>query len=36
MKENNLLNEKYVYVEFGAGKGLLSHLVADSNQEYNK
>ena len=30
LKQINLLNDKFCYVEFGAGKGLLTHEIAEN------
>jgi hypothetical protein len=33
MKDRNLLNENYVYIEFGAGRGRFTHEVATFNKD---
>lgn len=36
MKEYNLLRPEYIFVEFGAGRGLLSYTVALEMKKMNK
>jgi hypothetical protein len=35
MKDNNLLSNNYVYIEFGAGRGRLTHEVASYNNDHS-